>query len=200
VRIVIVDDSAPFRRAARDLLERRGFEVVGEADGVASGLDVVKRLSPDAVLLDTRLPDGSGLDLCALLTSEEDAPAILLVSSDSAADGALAKAHGARGYVSKADLTRIDLHGLLASVRRPHAAPGSCVCGIVSRMTTWAYTTTAITHGFMGRKSDELDRKELEAELNGLGAEGWELAATFLDVSLHREKDGHVLVFKRRAD
>ena len=114
MRIVIVDDSAPFRWAVRDLLERRGFAVVGEADGVAAGLDVVKRLSPDAVLLDTRLPDGSGLDLCAPLTSEKSAPAVLLVSSDSAADGALAKAHGARGYVSKGDLTRIDLHGVLA--------------------------------------------------------------------------------------
>ena len=67
-------------------------------------------------------------------------------------------------------------------------------------MTTWDYTTTVITHGFMGRKSDELDRQELESELNRLGAEGWELAATFLDVSLHREKDGHVLVLKRRMD
>ena len=114
MRIVIVDDSAPFRRAVSDLLERRGFDVVGEAESVATGLDVIKRLSPDAVLLDTRLPDGSGLDLCALLTSEKGAPAVLLVSSDSAADGALAKAHGARGYVSKAELTRIDLHRVLA--------------------------------------------------------------------------------------
>jgi hypothetical protein len=67
-------------------------------------------------------------------------------------------------------------------------------------MTTWDYTTSAITHGFMGRKSDELDRQELEAELNRLGAEGWEFATAFLDVNLHREKDGHVLVFKRRVD
>lgn len=66
-------------------------------------------------------------------------------------------------------------------------------------MTTWDYTTTVITHGFMGRKSDELDRQELEAELNRVGGEGFELATVFLDVNLHREKDGHVLVFKRRS-
>ena len=65
-------------------------------------------------------------------------------------------------------------------------------------MTTWEYTTTVITHGFMGRKEEELDRKEFEAALNELGADGWELATAFLDVSLHHEKDGHVLVFKRR--
>ncbi len=64
-------------------------------------------------------------------------------------------------------------------------------------MTTWQYTTTVVTHGFMGRQSDEINRKEFEAELSRLGAEGWELATVFLDVALHREKDGHVMVFKR---
>lgn len=67
-------------------------------------------------------------------------------------------------------------------------------------MTTWDYTTTVITHGFMGRKSDELDRKELETSLNELGAQGFELATVLLDVNLHHEKDGHVLVFKRRNE
>lgn len=67
-------------------------------------------------------------------------------------------------------------------------------------MTTWDYTTTVITHGFMGRKSDELDRQEFEAELNRLGAEGFELATVLRDQNLHSEKDGHVLVFKRRAE
>jgi Domain of unknown function (DUF4177) len=57
-----------------------------------------------------------------------------------------------------------------------------------------------ITHGFLGRKDDELDRKELEATMNDLGRQGWELATAFLDVALHNEKDGHMLVFKRRVD
>jgi CheY-like chemotaxis protein len=123
VRVVIVDDSALFRQTARDLLERRGFHVVGEADGVASGLGAVAGLSPDAVLLDMRLPDGSGLDLCELLTRKEGAPAVLLVSSDGAGDRALAKAHGARGAVSKADLAHVDLHSIWD--RRGRATPSS---------------------------------------------------------------------------
>jgi CheY-like chemotaxis protein len=94
--VLIVDDSAPFRQAARELLERRGYRVVGEADSAAAGLAAVERVKPDAVLLDVRLPDGSGLDLCDQLTREQDAPAVLLVSSGTAPDDALARAHGAR--------------------------------------------------------------------------------------------------------
>ena len=56
-----------------------------------------------------------------------------------------------------------------------------------------------ITHGFLGRKEEELDREELEKALGELGSQGWEFATAFLDVNLHREKDGHVLVFKRRS-
>jgi hypothetical protein len=46
-------------------------------------------------------------------------------------------------------------------------------------MTTWEYTTTVITHGFMGRQSDELDRGKFQEELSRLGADGWELATVF---------------------
>jgi hypothetical protein len=67
-------------------------------------------------------------------------------------------------------------------------------------VTRWEYTTSVITHGFLGRKEEELDRPEFEQSLTELGADGWELATVFLDVSLHGEKDGHVLVFKRRVD
>jgi CheY-like chemotaxis protein len=112
LRVVIVDRSGPFRQTARELLERRGCRVVGEADTAAAGFEAVERLNPDVVLLDLQLPDGSGLDLCEVLTGEHDAPAVLLVSSDGAADGALAKARGARGLVSKADLAGVDLAGL----------------------------------------------------------------------------------------
>jgi two-component system nitrogen regulation response regulator GlnG len=82
--------------------------VAGTADTAASGFEAVARLKPDALLLDVRLPDGSGLDLCELLTREEGAPAVLLVSSDEAADCALATARGARGYVAKVDLWKVD--------------------------------------------------------------------------------------------
>ena len=66
-------------------------------------------------------------------------------------------------------------------------------------MPAYEYTTASMSHGLMGRKSDEVDRKELEKILNAQGASGWELDKLVLDVSLHGEKDGHLLIFKRAA-
>jgi DNA-binding response OmpR family regulator len=70
----------------------------------------VERLKPDAVLLDVRLPDGSGFDLCTLLTREDDGPSVLLVSIDLCSDAALLKDCGARALVSKAELAGVDLN------------------------------------------------------------------------------------------
>jgi hypothetical protein len=64
-------------------------------------------------------------------------------------------------------------------------------------MPPFDYTTTVITHGLMGRKEDELDRKELDRVLSEHGAQGWELVKVLLQQNLHSEKDGHVLIFKR---
>ena len=66
-------------------------------------------------------------------------------------------------------------------------------------MPAYEYTTAVITHGLMGRKSDEVDREELQTVLYAHGAEGWELDKLILDSSFHGEKDGHLLIFKRAA-
>ena len=64
-------------------------------------------------------------------------------------------------------------------------------------MPNYEYLTDVITHGFMGRKDEELDRKEFEERLNALGAEGWEFEKLLTTMALHGEKDGHLLILKR---
>ena len=83
VRVLVVDDSAPFRRAARELLTRRGYLVVGEAGSAAAARHVVERLAPHALLLDVGLPDGCGFDLAAALTRARPDLAVLLMSANS---------------------------------------------------------------------------------------------------------------------
>jgi len=110
IRVLIVDDAPSFRRVARELLERRGYAVVGEADSAAAALDLCDELVPDAVLLDVRLPDGTGFQVSALLSVRQDAPAVLLVSADEDLRSyALVDQSGARGLVAKAQLAAIDL-------------------------------------------------------------------------------------------
>jgi hypothetical protein len=64
-------------------------------------------------------------------------------------------------------------------------------------MPNYEYRTEVLTHGFLGRKEEELDRKAFEERLNALGGEGWEFEKMLTDMALHGEKDGHLLVFKR---
>jgi two-component system, NarL family, invasion response regulator UvrY len=98
-----------FRQAARELLERRGYAVVGEADCVAEAMEVVERLAADAVLVDIQLPDGDGLKLCAALTSDHPELAVLLTSAAGVVpDAERVRATGARGFVLKSRLAAAD--------------------------------------------------------------------------------------------
>jgi len=111
VRVLIVDDSAPFRRAARELLQRRGYLVVGEAGSAAAALDAVERDAPDALLIDVGLPDGCGFELAGALTRARPTLAVLLISADDdppAANERL-RASGARGFVAKSCLAAAPL-------------------------------------------------------------------------------------------
>jgi two-component system nitrate/nitrite response regulator NarL len=78
--VLIVDDHAAFRAAARELLEADGFRVVGEAADGAAALTAIAELEPDVVLLDVQLPDLNGFDVADRLA---DGPAVVFVSSRS---------------------------------------------------------------------------------------------------------------------
>ena len=113
--ILIVDDHPSFRASARAILEAEGFEGVGEAEDVASALAAVHELSPEIVLLDVQLPDGTGFDVASRLSGNGDRPAVVLVSSRDRADyGSLVDECGALGFIAKADLCGTALADLLA--------------------------------------------------------------------------------------
>ena len=110
--ILIVDDHQGFRRCARALLEADGFTVVGEADDGESAISAIDSLQPDVVLLDVQLPDMDGFAVLSRL--DEGAPAVVLVSSRDASDyDDLIPGSGARGFISKADLSGSVLRSLL---------------------------------------------------------------------------------------
>jgi DNA-binding NarL/FixJ family response regulator len=79
--VLIVDDHAAFRAAARTLLERDGLEVVGEAADGLSAVAVAAALRPEIVLLDVQLPDIDGFAVAERIGENDDAPAIVLTST-----------------------------------------------------------------------------------------------------------------------
>ncbi len=119
MHVLIADDHALFRDAARALLERRGFTVIGEAAGAAACLEAAGRLAPEAVLLDVHLGDGDGFDVCRALTRDDPRRAVLLVSADERRVGPeQVAACGARGFVLKSRLASTDLAALLTPFTR----------------------------------------------------------------------------------
>jgi DNA-binding NarL/FixJ family response regulator len=113
--VLIIDDHPSFRATARMLLETEGFAVVGEAEDGTRGIAAARSLRPDLVLLDVNLPDISGFDVAAQITADEGAPAVVMISSRDAGEfGPLVARSGARGFVSKADLSGAAIQELCA--------------------------------------------------------------------------------------
>ena len=103
VKVFLVDDHEVVRRGLMELLDADpDLEVVGEAGSVAQALARVPALRPDVVVLDIRLPDGNGIELCReLLSRMADLRCLMLTSytdDDAMLDAILA---GASGYVVK---------------------------------------------------------------------------------------------------
>jgi DNA-binding NarL/FixJ family response regulator len=104
--VLIVDDHAGFRRAARAILEAEGYEVVAESATGAEAFEAVERFQPALVLLDIGLPDLDGFEVAGRLTTADRSLAVVLTSSRDASDyRPLLDSCGARGFIPKAELS-----------------------------------------------------------------------------------------------
>ncbi|CAM5471413.1 DNA-binding response regulator OS=Streptomyces parvulus OX=146923 GN=Spa2297_16880 PE=4 SV=1 [Streptomyces parvulus] len=115
IRVFLLDDHEVVRRGVHDLLSGEAdIEVVGEAGTVAGAAARVMATRPDVAVLDVRLPDGSGVEVCRDIRSRDESVRCLMLTSF-ADDEALFDAimAGASGYVLK------DIRGaeLLSAVR-----------------------------------------------------------------------------------
>jgi DNA-binding NarL/FixJ family response regulator len=103
LRLLLVDDHEVVRAGLRALLGQvDGLEIVGEADSVASAIAQAARLSPRVVLMDLRLPDGSGIDACREILSARSDVRVLFLTSHSDEQAVLSTVlAGASGYLLK---------------------------------------------------------------------------------------------------
>jgi DNA-binding NarL/FixJ family response regulator len=102
--VLIVDDHAGFRRAARAILEAEGYVVVAESATGTDALVAVELYRPALVLLDIGLPDLNGIEVAGRMTSADRSLAVVLTSSRDACDYQLERS-GARGFIPKAELS-----------------------------------------------------------------------------------------------
>ena len=110
--VLIVDDHPSFRACARAILEADGFSVIGEAEDGQGALSALDSLTPDVVLLDVQLPDMDGFAVLERLGT--GAPPVVLISSRDACDyDGMIRGSGARGFISKAELSGSAVRSLL---------------------------------------------------------------------------------------
>jgi two-component system response regulator DevR len=115
VRVLIVEDSEVVRMGLRALLGAAPrIDLVGEAGSVADGIAAAVKLTPDVVLLDIRLPDGTGFDACrSIIKKQLDCRILILtsVADDALVDEAIRA--GAHGYLLK----EINGQGLIQAIQ-----------------------------------------------------------------------------------
>jgi DNA-binding NarL/FixJ family response regulator len=115
IRVFILDDHELVRRGLWELLEGEGFDVLGDTGSAVEATRMIPALRPDVAILDARLPDGTGIEVCRDVRSLDPAQQCLILTSyddEHALRGAVLA--GAAGYVLK----EIRSDDLLDKIRR----------------------------------------------------------------------------------
>lgn len=100
-RIIIADDESLIRLDLREMLTHLGYDVIAEAGDGRSALDLAKKLQPDLVIMDIKMPDLDGITAAEELTRLQIAPVVLLTAYSDQALVERAKEAGVVGYVVK---------------------------------------------------------------------------------------------------
>jgi DNA-binding NarL/FixJ family response regulator len=102
-RIMLVDDHEVVREGLRALLTKReGFQVVAQAGTVADAISEAARARPDVIVMDVRLPDGSGIEACREIREAQPETSVIILTSYADDDAVFASIlAGASGYVLK---------------------------------------------------------------------------------------------------
>ncbi|MFG2870158.1 response regulator [Streptomyces sp. NPDC048338] len=171
ITLLIVDDHPVVRDGLRGMFTAApGFDVLGEASGGVEAVDLALRLDPDVVLMDLRMPGGSGVDAIAALAARGSRARVLVLTTyDTDTDTLPAIEAGATGYLLK-DAPRDEL---FAAVRA--AAEGRTVLSpaVASRLISRVRTPVApVDETLSGREREVLElvakgtsNREIAAEL-----------------------------------
>jgi DNA-binding NarL/FixJ family response regulator len=154
ISVLVVDDHWLVRLGLTNLFTNlRHFELVGDANTAAGAIASARTQAPDVVVMDVRLPDGSGIEACRQIRSDNPKTRVIMRTSFSDEDAVIAAIlAGASGYVLK----QSEPERLIAAVETA-AAGGSLLDPAVSdTVLRWMRGAAATT----GRSSDRLSEQE----------------------------------------
>ena len=159
VRVFLVDDHELFRSGVRAELGDR-VDVVGEADNVASAIELIAERQPAVVLLDVHLPDGGGRAVIdAVAPDHPDIRFLALSVSDAAEDVIGVIRAGARGYVTKT-ISAAELVDAIERVSAGDAVFSRRLAGFV--LDAFAASGSAVVAPSVDPELDQLTPRERE--------------------------------------
>lgn len=135
IKVLLVDDHALLLEGLEALLgDHADISVVGTARTVSQATEAAARLHPDVVLMDFRLPDGTGAAAAVAMRSSESAPAIVFLSADDSHDSVLAAVEaGAVGYLVKSDAARDVAEAVRRAAAGEMLVPPGVLAQLISR-------------------------------------------------------------------
>jgi DNA-binding NarL/FixJ family response regulator len=160
--VFLLDDHDIVRKGVRAVLESEDdLAVVGEAGTVDDARRLIPELRPRVLVLDTQLPDGSGLDVVRELDALSPGTRALVLTSQDAEEAIAAAVHaGAVGYVLK----QVEGSSLLSAVRTVGGGGSLIDPALARRMITWMEQSTATPEELAGLTEQQLRILALLAE------------------------------------
>jgi DNA-binding NarL/FixJ family response regulator len=158
IRLVLVDDQTLVRSGIRQLLDSVAeIGVVGEAASAAEAIRVIGAANPDVVLLDVRMPGGSGIEVLKALKAADDLPPTILLTTfdddEILLDGLR---HGAKGFLLK----DISLDRLVDAIRQV-AGGGSLVRPAITERLVSGVRDIGLDFEYLD-PPDRLTQREIE--------------------------------------
>ena len=203
IRVVIVDDHEVVRHGLRRLLEREAdMEVVGEAGSGSEALRVVTEREPDVVLLDVKLDDLDGPEVCRRITASAPHTAVVMLTSylqDAVVLRSLAA--GAKAYLIK----DVELNEVTRTIRAVHRGQSVLDPKVASRVIAKAMTPGA--KGVNGKAVSQVALSETDLAILRHLAKGMTNKQIGAQVHLsphtikdHLEKIGAALAVRSRTE
>lgn len=166
IRLLLVDDHEVVRVGLRTVLHNhQGITIVGEAGSKVAAVRAVKRLRPDIVLMDVRLPDGSGVEACRAILASHPTTRIIFLTSYADDESALAAVlAGAQGYVLK----NIDSGLLIRSIRAVSNGHSILDPALTQRALNWMKAGLAQAGSVRGQSLAPQEERVLALVAEGL--------------------------------